>query len=119
MYAWAASFGAVVLAEMILGAGAVFMSGADRALLWVSLEKIGRGGHYTRWEDRMRGAGQTSEAVTSAADGWLYTIRPQPPFWLQIPVAALGVASIVALREVPRPLEGDAVRARGHRDEAW
>src|SRR6266849_9796875 len=38
VYAWAASFGTVVLAEMILGAGAAFMSGADRALLWVSLE---------------------------------------------------------------------------------
>lgn len=116
VYAWAASFGTVVLAEMILGAGAAFMSGADRALLWVSLEATGRGGQYTRWEGRMRAAGQTSEAVTSAAGGWLYTIKPRLPFWLQVPAAALGLASIIALREIPRPT---ATPHRSHLERAW
>jgi MFS family permease len=101
VYAWAASFGTVVCAETLLGAAAAFMSGADRALLWVSLEASGRSGQYTRWEGRLRAAGQVSEAVTSAAGGWLYTIRPRLPFWLQIPLAGVGLASIVALREVP------------------
>src|SRR5262249_7672446 len=99
VYAWAASFGAVVIAEMTLGVAAAFMSGADRALLWVSLEAAGGGGRYTRWEGRMRAAAQTSEAVSSGAGGWFYSITPRLPFWLQVPVAALGLASIVALRE--------------------
>jgi len=117
VYAWASSFGTVVLAEMILGAGLAFMSGADRALLWVSLEATGRAGQYTRWEGRMRAAGQTSEAVSSFAGGWLYAIKPRLPFWLQIPVAALGLASIVALREIPRrPTE---TVHRSHLERAW
>ena len=116
VYAWASSFGAVVLAEVILGAGLAFMSGADRALLWVSLETTGRAGQYTRWEGRMRAAGQTSEAVSSAAGGWLYTITSRLPFWLQIPTAALGLASIIALREVPRPA---ASRHHSHLARAW
>ena len=103
VYARGASFGAIVVAEVVLGAGSAFMSGADRALLWVSLDAAGRGGQYTRWEGRARAAAQASEAVSAAAGGWLYTIQPRLPFWLQIPTAVLALASVVALREVPRP----------------
>jgi MFS family permease len=102
-YARGASFGAVVVAEVILGAGAAFISGADRALLWVSLEASGRQVEYTRWEGRVRAAGQTSEAISAAAGGWLYALHPRLPFWLQVPTAALGLTTIVALRDVPRP----------------
>ena len=102
-YAWAGSFGTVVVAEIILGAGTAFMSGADRALLWVSLEASGHGGDYMRWEGRVRAASQTSEAVSSAVGGWLYTIHARLPFWLQIPIAVLALANIAALREVRRP----------------
>jgi MFS family permease len=106
-YAWGASFGAVVVAEVILGAGAAFMSGADRALLWVSLHETGRGGEYTRWEGRVRAAAQTSEAMSAAAGGWLYTIRPRLPFWMQIPTAVLMLGSIAALKEVPHPASAE------------
>ena len=116
VYAWAGSFGSVLLAEAILGVGLAFMSGADRALLWVSLEATGRAGEYTRWDGRMRAAGQISEAVTSAAGGWLYTIRQRLPFWLQIPVATLGLASIIALEEEPRP---KPTAHQSHLGRAW
>ena len=116
VYAWAGSFGSVVLAEAILGVGLAFMSGADRALLWASLQTTGRGGEYTRWDGRMREAGQTSEAVSSAVGGWLYTIRPRLPFWLQIPAAALGLASIIALEETPRP---KPAAQQSHLGRAW
>jgi MFS family permease len=103
VYARAASFGTVALAEMTLGVAAAFISGADRALLWTSLEAAGSAGQYTRWEGRVRAAGQTSEAVTSALGGWLYAVAPRLPFWLQIPVASLGLAAIVSLKEIARP----------------
>ena len=115
VYAWAGSFGSVVLAEGILGVGLAFMSGADRALLWTSLQTTGRGGEYTRWDGRMRAAGQTSEAISSAVGGWLYTIRPRLPFWFQIPAAALGLASIIALKEEPRPTPTH----QSHLGRAW
>ena len=115
-YARSASFGTVLVAEVILGAGAAFISGADRALLWVSLAATGRGGEYTRWEGRVRAAAQTSEAMSAAAGGWLYAINPRLPFWLQVPVAALGLTSILALHETPRP---PSVGHRSHLERAW
>lgn len=102
VYARGASFGAIVVAEVVLGAGSAFMSGADRALLWVSLDADGRASQYTRWEGRVRAAAQTSEAVSAAAGGWLYAVGPRLPFWLQIPAAALALGSVVAMREAPR-----------------
>jgi MFS family permease len=103
VYARGASFGAIVVAEVVLGAGSAFVSGADRALLWISLDAAGRGGQYTRWEGRVRAGAQTSEAVSAGLGGWLYSIQPRLPFWLQIPTAALALGSVIALREVPRP----------------
>jgi MFS family permease len=114
-YVWASTFATVLVAEVILGTAAAFMSGADRALLWVSLEASGRGGEYTRWEGRFRAAAQVSEAATSAAGGWLYALRPRLPFWLQVPITALGLASIASLRDVPRP----TTRHRSHLERAW
>jgi MFS family permease len=102
-YTRAASFAAVAGAEMLLGAASAFVSGADRALLWTSLGEASRHGEYPRWEGRLRAASQTSEAVSAAAGGWLYTLSPRLPFWLQVPTAALGLATIVGLSESPRP----------------
>jgi MFS family permease len=102
-YTVAASFPAVALAEMLLGAGAAFISGADRALLWTSLRASGRHAEYPRWEGRMRGVAQISEAVSSAVGGWLYALSPRLPFWLQVPNAVAGLATVVALREGPQP----------------
>lgn len=115
-YVRADTFAAVLLAETFLGVAAAFISGADRALLWVSLEATGREGQYVRWEGRLRAAAQVSEAATSAVGGWLYALRPRLPFWLQIPTSALGLASILALRDVPR---APAARHRSHLERAW
>jgi MFS family permease len=96
------TFAAIVLAEVVLGAGKAFVSGADRALLWVSLDATGRGGQYTRWEGRTRAAAETSEAMSAAVGGWLYSVGPRLPFWLQIPTAALALGSVAALEEPAR-----------------
>jgi predicted MFS family arabinose efflux permease len=102
VYALAETFGVILIAEIMLGAAHAFVSGADRALLWVSLESTGRAEQYTRWESRGRAAGQTAEAVTSALGGWLYALAPRLPFWLQVPAAALALAVAGSLRETPR-----------------
>ncbi|PYM45847.1 MAG: MFS transporter, partial [Candidatus Rokuibacteriota bacterium] len=85
-----------------LGAASAFMSGADRALLWVSLETAGRSDRYTRWDGTARAVSQTSEALSAAAGGWLYTMGPRWPFWLQVPSAALALVTAAMLRETPR-----------------
>jgi len=101
-YVRATTFGGVALAEIVLGAGVAFISGADSALLFVSLDGQGRAHEYTRWEGRVRAAGQTGEALSSAVGGWLYAIAPRLPFWLQIPSALLALGAIAAMRGEPR-----------------
>ena len=75
-YTRATTFASVAVAEMLLGAGSAFISGADRAMLWTSLGESGRLREYPRWEGRLRAGAQISEAVSSAVGGWLYALSP-------------------------------------------
>ena len=102
VYTRGESFWAIAAAETILGAASAFMSGADRALLWVSLDSAGRAGHYTRWDGRIRAVSQSAEAMSAAAGSWLYAAGPRWPFWLQVPSAALALLTAAMLREAPR-----------------
>src|SRR5258705_7683122 len=103
VYTRADSFWAVAVAEIILGAASAFMSGADRALLWVSLEGASRTTQYTRWDGRIRAVSQSAEALSAAAGGWLYAMGPPWPFWLPGPTAALRLSPSALLHEAPRP----------------
>jgi MFS family permease len=102
-YTRAESFWAVAVAETTLGAASAFMSGADRALLWVSLDGASRTAQYTRWDGRIRAVSQSAEALSAAAGGWLYAMGPRWPFWLQVPAAALALSTAALLHEAPRP----------------
>ena len=101
-YTQGTTFAAIAVAEIILGAGNAFVSGADRALLWTSLDARGQTTRYLRWEGRLRASGQASEAASAAVGGWLYALHPRLPFWLQVPVSAASVLSALAMREAPR-----------------
>src|SRR5438093_9046323 len=103
LYTRAESFWAVAVAEITLGAGSAFMSGADRALRWVALDGTNRPAPYARWDGRIRAVSQSAEALSAAAGGWLYAMGPRWPFWLQVPAAALALATAALLHEVPRP----------------
>jgi MFS family permease len=107
VYARGATFWAIAAAEIVLGAASAFMSGADRALLWVSLETAGRRDRYTRWDGTARAVSQTSEALSAAAGGWLYAMGPRWPFWLQLPAAGLALGTAALLREPPRRPSAD------------
>lgn len=111
VYTRAASFLGVMLAEVVLGAASAFISGADRALMWVSLDAEGRRATYTRWDGRVRAAAQIAESGSSAIGGWLYSMAPRLPFWLQVPVAAIGFVTVASLAETPRQ---DGAPTRSH-----
>ncbi len=112
LYAIGGTFDGIALAEIVLGAGHAFVSGADAALLFSSLDAAGEIGAYRRWEGRVRAAGQACEAASSAAGGWLYATAPRLPIWLQIPVALAAVAVAVAHGR-RGPARGGDDRARG------
>jgi MFS family permease len=100
-YALGDTFWMMAVAEVILGIGLAFTSGADSALLFVSLKQAGGITQYPQWEGRVRAAAQVSEALSSAVGGWLYSLAPRLPFWLQVPVAVAGLGTVAATNEVP------------------
>ncbi len=102
VYAIATTFTQIALGEIVLGAGNAFVSGADSALLFASLAAADDVGAYTRWEGRTRAAGQACEAGSSAVGGWLYSVTPRLPFWLQVPNALAAVALVAAMPQPPR-----------------
>lgn len=116
LYALGTSFGMMVVAEIALGVGLAFTSGADSALLYVSLKASDRVSEYTQWEGRVRAAAQLSEAVSSGLGGWLYSLSPRLPLWLQVPMALAGFIAAAATREVK--LERSQERVR-HLARAW
>jgi MFS family permease len=116
VYAIGTTFAAMALAEILLGVGLAFTSGADSALLYVSVKSKGDPVSYPRWEGRMRAAAQISEAISSAVGGWLYALSPRMPLWLQVPVAGAGVAVLAATEEVSAPPAGERLR---HLARAW
>ena len=113
-YAVGETFAGMALAEVLLGAGFAFVSGADSALLFESLSERGAAAEYAGWEGRVRAAGQLAEAGSSAVGGWLYSIAPRLPFWLQVPVAVAGLAVGIALAEPPRRESGSGTEHPSH-----
>jgi predicted MFS family arabinose efflux permease len=116
VYASSTTFAGVALAETLLGAGLAFASGADSALLFTSLKAEDRVTEYTLWEGRVRAASHGSEAVSSALGGYLYSVRPTLPFWLQVPGALLGLAAAWLMKQPPR--SGASSRV-AHLSRAW
>ena len=102
LYARATAIADVVVAEVVLGTGLAFASGADAALLYRALALRGAQDDYLRWEGRTRAAMQGAESASSAIGGVLYGVAPRLPFWLQVPVGLASVACAGAMREPPR-----------------
>jgi MFS family permease len=115
-YAVGTTFVGMAIAEVLLGMGLAFISGADSALLFASVQKTDDLAPYRRWEGRVRAAAQTSEAISSAAGGWLYSLAPRLPFWLQVPVAIANAAVITAAREPGRTIAAERIR---HLARTW
>jgi MFS family permease len=112
VYASAESFAGIGAAEVLLGTGFAFASGADSALLYRSLSEEERLAGYRRWEGRVRAAGQIAEAGSSAVGGALYAWSPRAPFWLQVPVALAGLGVAVALDEARDAKPDDGASGR-------
>jgi MFS family permease len=115
-YAVGTTFVGMAIAEIFLGMGFAFISGADSALLFASVQKTDDLAPYRRWEGRVRAAAQTSEAISSAAGGWLYSLAPRLPFWLQVPVSMANAAVIAGTREPARTTAAERIR---HLARVW
>jgi MFS family permease len=99
IYSFAYGFWAFVLAEMVLGIGHSFVSGADSAMLYESLKADKKADKYVKHEGRITSAGNFAEAIAGIAAGFLAAISLRTPFYVQFAVATLALPAAFALVE--------------------
>jgi MFS family permease len=99
MYSFSYGFWAFVAAEIVLGAGHSFVSGADSAMLYESLKADKKSDRYVKHEGQITSAGNFAEALAGIAAGFLAAISLRTPFYFQFVVATLAVPAALTLKE--------------------
>jgi MFS family permease len=140
VYALGRSFGVFLIAEIILALGIALVSGADSALLYDTLRRLGRQEEYRKIEGRARSLQMASFAVANIIGGLVGSGSYRAAMWLSVsgPVAGLflalrfteagasapgdrnGGANAVAGEQSYRALIGGSLRfVRKHRLVKW
>jgi MFS family permease len=99
IYSFSFGFWAFVVAEIVLGVGHAFVSGADSAMLFDSLKVSGKTGQYIKHEGRITSAGNFAEAIAGVIGGLLAAISLRTPFYFQFFVAAIAIPAAFTLIE--------------------
>jgi MFS family permease len=99
MYSFSYGFWAFVAAEVVLGAGHSFVSGADSAMLYESLKADKKSDKYVKHEGQIASAGNFAEAIAGIAAGFLAAMSLRTPFYFQFAVATLAVPAAFSLKE--------------------
>jgi MFS family permease len=99
IYSISHDFASFAVAEVILGVGFSFVSGADSAMLYDSLKAEKREKEYIKFEGRITSAGNFAEALAGIAGGLLATISLRTPYYFQIFVAAVAIPAAFFLKE--------------------
>lgn len=99
MYSFSYGFWAFVAAEIVLGAGHSFVSGADSAMLYESLKADKKPDRYVKHEGQITSAGNFAEALAGIAAGFLAAMSLRTPFYFQFAVATLAVPAAFSLKE--------------------
>lgn len=105
IYSFSAGFASFLMAEVVLGIGFSFVSGADSAMLYDSLKAENRENEYTKFEGRITSAGNFAEALAGVLGGFLATYALRTPYFFQIGVAAIGIPAAVMLKEPQHAIE--------------
>lgn len=99
IYSFSYGFMAFVVAEIILGIGHSFVSGADSAMLYDSLKADRKTDKYIREEGRITSAGNFAEAIAGIVAGFLAAISLRTPFYFQFAVAAIAIPAALTMIE--------------------
>lgn len=98
-YSFSYGFLAFAVAEIILGIGHSFVSGADSAMLFDSLKANNKTREYTKQEGRITSVGNFAEAIAGVLGGFLAAISLRTPFYFQFAVAAMAIPAALTLIE--------------------
>jgi MFS family permease len=101
IYSITSGFMAFLIAEIILGIGQSFISGADSALLYDTLKHTKREDDYVKYEGRTYTIGNYSEALAGLIGGVIATFSLHLPFVLQTVIAFAAVPAALSLIEPP------------------
>lgn len=99
VYSFSSGFFQFAIAEIILGIGHSFVSGADSAMLFDSLKAHQRENEYVRYEGQTTSAGNFAEAFAGIAGGLLAAVSLRAPFIAQAFVAGIGIPAAFLLKE--------------------
>jgi MFS family permease len=114
IYSFTHSYIGFLIAEIALGAGQSFISGADSAMLYDTLASGKRQNEYARYEGINASVGNFSEAFAGLAGGALALISLRLPFYAQAIIASSAIPAALTLVE-PRAARRKA-RSAGLRD---
>lgn len=99
IYGFSSGFWQFLVAELVLGIGQSFISGADSALLYDSLKSEKREKDYVKYEGRVTSVGNFSEAIAGLLGGLLATISLRTPYITQAIVSAAAIPAALTLIE--------------------
>jgi MFS family permease len=102
IYTISYGFAGFLVAELVLGFGQSFVSGADSALLYDSLLEIQKEKDYIKYEGRMVSIGNVAEAMAGIAGGLLALISLRTNYYAQTCVSLLAVPAAILLIEPSR-----------------
>lgn len=101
MYYLAFSFWGFAVAEILLAISAVFLSGADSAFLYDTLQQYKAVDQHTRHQGRIIGATRVSEAAAALIGGFLATIMAfKNIFLLEFLVMAVAIPIVFSIKEL-------------------
>ena len=99
IYCFSFNFWGFMLAEIILGIGQSFISGADSALLFETLANQNKQELYVKHEGRLAAFGNLAEAIAGITGGLLATASLRFPFYAQTFVAFIAIPASIMLTE--------------------
>ena len=113
IYSLSSDFYSFVFAEIVLGVGFSFISGADSAMLYDSLKAENRENEYIKYEGRITSGGNFAEALAGVAGGLLATISLRTPYYFQFVVAGIAIPAAYLLKEPQHAFRTDSFKNDG------
>lgn len=99
LYSFSYGFWAFAVAEIVLGIGQSFVSGADSAMLYDTLKMAEKENQYIKQEGRITSVGNFSEALAGICGGLIAAISLRLPFYFQFGVATIAIPAALFLKE--------------------
>jgi MFS family permease len=96
VYAMGRCFTVFLIAEIVMALGISLISGADSALLYDTLKRLGRQGQYREIEGKARSYQMASFAVANVVGGLVGSLSYRAAMWLSVIGPAVGL--LVATR---------------------